>query len=97
MHRTMLFVLAASAASNALAQASARPDATAPSAKVPPFEYRSAFAGYRGFTEEQVAPWRESNEAVKAGPGHAGNEPNASRSTKPPAKPAGDGGHGDHK
>lgn len=87
MHRTMLFALAAAAAGTAVAQATARPDPTAPQAKVPPVEYRSAFEGYRPFAEEKVAPWRESNDAVKGAP----------PKPKPGAKPPADGVHGDHK
>lgn len=30
---------------------------------VPPFE--SAFSGYRGYADEPVAPWRESNDQVR--------------------------------
>jgi hypothetical protein len=68
MYRRICIALAALAASNAVAQEARRPDPADPKAKVPPVEYRSAFAGYRPFAEPQIAPWRESNEAVKKKP-----------------------------
>jgi len=80
----MLFALAAVAAGSALAQAAARPDPAAPEAKVVPAEYRSAFEGYRSFAEDKVAPWRESNDAVKEKP-------------KPAAKPPAGRSHEGHK
>jgi len=71
----MWFALAAVAAGSAAAQAAARPDPAAPEAKVPPSEYRSAFEGYRPFAEDKVAPWRESNDAVKDKPKPAAKPP----------------------
>ena len=38
-----------------------------PASKAPPLEYRSAFAGFRPFADEPIAPWRDANEAVKEG------------------------------
>lgn len=40
-------------------------DSTMPSGRTAPLEYRSAFAGYRPFRDEPIAPWRDANEAVK--------------------------------
>ena len=68
MYRRICIALAALAAGNAVAQEARRPDPADPKAKVPPVEYRSAFAGYRPYAEPQVAPWRESNESVKKKP-----------------------------
>jgi len=80
MHRLVFSALAALAASVAVAQEARRPDPAEAKAKVPPPEYRSAFEGYRAYAEEKVAPWRESNDAVKPKP-----------AAKPPA--AGRGAH----
>lgn len=30
-----------------------------------PFEYRSAFDGYRHFAEEEVQPWKQTNDTVR--------------------------------
>lgn len=43
-----------------------------PKAKVPAFEYRSAFEGYRRFAEPELADWRRSNDEVGAAGGHLG-------------------------
>ena len=83
MHRTIFIALAALAAGAAVAQETARNPADA-RVTVPAVEYRSAFDGYQRFAEEKVAPWRESNDAVKAKP-------------KPPAKPPADARHGSHR
>jgi hypothetical protein len=88
MGRRIVFVLAALAAGTAAAQEARQPDPTSPQAKVPPAEYRSAFEGYRPLTEDKVAPWRESNEAVKES-GH--DEKPAAQ--KPPAAGHEHGGH----
>lgn len=82
MYRRICIALAALAAGVAAAQEARRPDPADSKAKVPPAEYRSAFDGYRPFVEPQIAPWRESNEAVKK---------------KPAAKPPGGDGHGGHR
>lgn len=81
MYRRICIALAALAAGVVTAQ-ERRPDPAEAKAKVPPVEYRSAFEGYRPYAEEKVAPWRESNEAVKPKP-----------AAKPPAKDA----HGGHR
>ena len=36
-----------------------------PKAAVPALVYRSSLSRYRGFTEPDVAPWRETNELVR--------------------------------
>ena len=68
MHRPIFIALAVFAAGPACAQSRERPDPTQPQAKVPPAEYRPAFEGYRRLAEEKLAPWRETNEAVKPKP-----------------------------
>ena len=96
MHTRIMFVLAATAAGTALAQAP-RPDPSSPRGKAPPLEYRSAFDGYQAFKDEPQAPWRESNEAVKdEGGAHAGHG-QAAADEKPAPKPPSPGDHGDHK
>lgn len=87
MHRPIVIALAALAASTVAAQ-EARPNPTDPQARVPGVEYRSAFEGYRPFAEEKLAPWRESNEAVKDGGDHASDATPAPAAPEPQAKPA---------
>ena len=87
MQRSIFIALAALAAGVAAAQEAQRPDPTDPRAKVPGVEYRSAFADYRPFSEEKVAPWRESNEAVKGSPGHEGHAAPPAEKAAPAAKP----------
>lgn len=82
MHRPVFIALAALAAGVVAAQEARRPDPVEPKAKVPPAGYRSAFEGYRPYADEKVAPWRESNDAVKP---------------KPAARPPANGGHGGHR
>jgi len=43
-----------------------------PQAAVPPAKYESAFAGYRPYREEKVAPWRDVNDDVARVGGHVG-------------------------
>lgn len=78
MIRRICIALAALAASTAGAEEKPRPDPADAKVKVPAPEYRSAFEGYRPHAEQKVAPWRDSNDAVKPKP-----------AAKPPA-----GGHG---
>ena len=89
-----------------------RRDALDPNAKVPPLEYRSAFEGYRPFTDQELANWRRSNEEVGAAGGHAGkpgqetgqqsskpqprNAESPGRAAEKPETPV-HGGHGGHK
>lgn len=40
--------------------------ARAQPASAPDFAYRSAFEGYKPFAEQPVAPWRASNDTVRA-------------------------------
>lgn len=42
-------------------QAQSNPGGSAPS---PTLQYRSVFAGYRGFNDQPVAPWSEVNDTV---------------------------------
>ena len=47
-----------------------RPGPLDPKAKVPPVEFRSAFAGYRPFADRELANWRKANEEVGAAGRH---------------------------
>ena len=77
------------------------PDPADPAGSVPPVKYESAFAGYRPFAEEKVAPWRQSNDAVKDSGGHGahGQQPPAQSKPGegPPAKPPENPEHGGHR
>lgn len=68
-----------------------------PAAKVLPVEYRSAFEGYRPYTEQEIANWRRSNEEVGAAGGHAGllrGRGTGGQTSKPqPGAPENSGGH----
>jgi hypothetical protein len=72
-------------------QQASRPDPTNPAASVPAFNYNSAFAGYRGYREESLAPWRGVNEDVTRAGGHSGIFGGGHKghdSSKPAPKPA---------
>jgi len=56
----------------AAAQQQPRPEPANPTAPVPAFKYDSTFAGYRGFREEPLAPWRDVNDEVARAGGHIG-------------------------
>ena len=96
MHRSIFIALAALAAGRAAAEELRRPDPVEPRAEVPAVEYRSAFAGYRPFAEEKVAPWRDSNEAVKDGEEHASHAATPPAPAEP-AKPPAIDKHGGHR
>ena len=97
MHRSIFIALAALAAGIAAAEETRRPDPADPRAKVPAVEYRSAFAGYRPFAEEKVAPWKESNEAVKDGDEHGGHAAKTPAQPKPAPKPPAGADHEGHR
>lgn len=84
-----LAALAALAPHATAQQPAARPHPADPAAPAPAVKYESAFAGYRGFREEPLAPWRAVNdEAARAG-GHigiVGGAHGAHGASKPPAK-----------
>lgn len=95
MHRAIAVALAALAAGAAAAQG-ARPDPSSPQAEAAPLQYRSAFEGYRSFTDDKPAAWREANEAVKNPDSHAGHAEKPAAEPTPAPKPAPghhDGGH----
>ena len=87
----------------ALAQAGTGPaPAPAPAPALVELEYRSTFEGYRPFTDQEVAPWRESNETVgriggwRAYAREAQGKPAEAGQPAPAAAPSGAGGHQEH-
>ena len=82
-----LAALAAQAqGSTQLATPPAHPDPLDPSSSVPTLNYRSAFAGYRAFSDDKPLPWREANEAVAR---IGGWRAYAREAQQPDAKPSG--------
>jgi len=70
-----------------------------------PLTYRSAFDGYRPFSDQPILSWREANDLVGriggwqayAREGQGGPSPTPAKITPSPAKPAsGAGGHSGH-
>ena len=84
LRRTLAWVLLLGPLA-ALAQTGARPDPTDPRLSTPTHAAESAFAGYRGFRDEPLTPWREVNDEVRRLGGHAGHVRDAE-----PTKPAAD-------
>lgn len=72
MKRAILLLLAASAGGATFAQSGGADDPRAPQAKVPAVTYQSAFQNYRPYREQELAAWREVNEAVARVGGHVG-------------------------
>jgi hypothetical protein len=68
----MLLLLAAYASGTSFAQSGAVDDPRAPQARVPAVTYQSAFQDYRPYREQELASWREVNEAVARVGGHVG-------------------------
>ena len=97
MQRSIFAALVALATATAAGQETPRPDPADPRVKVPGVEYRSAFAGFRPFAEEKVAPWRESNEAAKDARSHGGDAPPSAEKSRPAPKPPPGGEHGGHR
>ncbi len=60
----MPMVAAAPLAWSQAGPANPRPDAMEATAPVPPATYESPFNGYRTFSEEKVAPWKDTNDTV---------------------------------
>lgn len=97
MQRWSFIALAALAAGAAAAQEPAPRDPADPRAAVPAVEYRSAFSSYRAFSDEKIAPWRESNDAVKGGSGYQGRSAQPADKAQAPKPPAGGAPQGDHR
>ena len=47
-----------------MAQAVARPDPATAAAAVPPLTYESPLVRYRAYADQEVAPWRETNDTA---------------------------------
>jgi|SRR5688572_11584876 hypothetical protein len=78
----------------AAAQQQARPNPADPAAPVSAFKHDSAFAGYRGFREEPLAPWRDANDETARAGGHTGivgGAHGARGASKPTSKPPASG------
>ena len=101
MQRLFLVVPAMILAGAAFAQGDGSANPRDPDAKVAPVEYRSAFEGYRRFTDQDLTSWRKANDEVGAAGGHGGHRPGqgpGQQTSKPqPGKPESSGGHGGHK
>ena len=99
MSKAVLFVPALIVAGTVAAQSAERPNPNDPKAKVPPIEYRSAFEGYRPFTDQEATDWRRANEDVGAAGGHAGHRPGQGpgQPTSKPQPRQADKEHGGHK
>ena len=78
-------------------RAAAPPNAREAQAAVPLLEYRSVFADYKPFADQELADWRKANDEVGAVGGHAGHKPGqgpGQQTSKPqPGKPESSGGH----
>src|SRR5262245_11957468 len=70
MHMAALAAATALAAGTALAQSRPKPDD--PKAAAPPIAHRSAYEGYRPYSEGPMASWREVNDEVARVDGHSG-------------------------
>lgn len=64
MKNTLLYGLAALAAGCAAPPEKAGSDRAASGIAVPAAPYRSAFEGYVGFREQELADWRQVNDEV---------------------------------
>ena len=62
MYKRIFCALAITVAGVAAAQTAPQPNPADPELRVPPPEYRSAFAGYRPYAEPELAPWRAAND-----------------------------------
>lgn len=66
-----------------------QPHPADPAAPVAAAGHDSAFAGYRGFREEPLASWRDSNDEVSRAGGHSGVFGGAHGSHAVPRPPSG--------
>lgn len=60
----LTIVLTVSASGSAAEAGSKAADPASPSAPVPAIKYESAFSGYRPFGDEQMIPWKSTNDEV---------------------------------
>jgi hypothetical protein len=100
MQRIFIVVPALLLAGTAAAQGEGRVTPLDPKAKVPPFEFRSAFEAYRPFADQELRDWPRANEEVGAAGGHAGHRPGqgpSRQTSKPQAGKPAPQDHGGHK
>jgi hypothetical protein len=76
------------------AQAGARPGPADPRAPVPATEYRSAFSGFRPYSEVELVPWRAANDEVGRSGGRTAAQGTAAENAKKPAAKAPASPHG---
>lgn len=93
MYKRTLCALAVTVAGAAVAQNAPQPNPADPKARVPPVEYRSAFAGYRPHAEPELAPWRAVNDEVGRIGGHVGMQRKGAAGKSAPKPPV----QGEHK
>ena len=60
----LLAALSSPAVSGAWGQAPSNPDPSNAAAAVPSVVYNSSFSPYRAFAEQDVAPWRDTNDTA---------------------------------
>lgn len=94
MYKRTFCALAIAVAGAAMAQNAPQPNPADPKVRVPPQEYRSAFAGYRPYAEPEIAPWRSANDEAGRVGGHLGIVRGQREAAKPAPKPP---AHGEHK
>lgn len=83
-----LALLLASMPTLALAQHAIRPDPADPASPVLPVKHESAFADYRSFQEQKLAPWKDVHTEVMKMSEAAGHAGHGSMATKaPPVAP----------
>ncbi len=71
-------------------------DPSDPSAPVAPVIYHSAFTDYRGYQDPDIASWKQSNQEVLQGSGHASHAGHAlgnDSDVTPPSMPGHPGMH----
>jgi hypothetical protein len=93
MYKRIFYALAIPVAGLAAAQTAPQPNPADPEVRVPPLEYRSAFAGYRRYAEPELAPWRAANDEVGRIGGHVGMQRPGAAGKSAPKPPA----SGEHK
>ncbi len=72
MHHWFLLALLATAHTHAEQPAITPSAAVDANARVPQAHYDSAFTGYRPYSGQRLAPWREVNDNVHKAGGHIG-------------------------
>lgn len=87
----VVFSIAAPATQAQSVNSRSSADPAEASASVPSLTYRSPFSAYRGYSEQEIAPWRESNDTTGSIGGwrvYAREAQQTPAAEKPQAKPA---------